>query len=73
MAGEFDSPFAHVPASDAGPSPLQEGPFTYERLAQSSGRATLAGTRGARVGVFVVFLAVVLLGVVGFMITRLIA
>src|SRR6266700_8445185 len=36
-----DSPFAHVPAQDAGPGPLQDGPFTYEKLVASTGRGTI--------------------------------
>jgi len=41
MEPHNDSPFAHVPASDAGPGPLQEGPFTYEKMVASTGRATV--------------------------------
>jgi hypothetical protein len=57
---EFDSPFSHVPASGAGPGPLQDGPFTYERLVRSTGRANLSGAPlgrsialGAAIGVTV--------------------
>jgi hypothetical protein len=43
-----ETPFAHVPAPEAGTTPLQVGPFTYERLAESAGRAnlTVTGRRG---------------------------
>jgi hypothetical protein len=36
-----DSPFGHVPPPSAGPRHLQDGPFTYEAMAQSAGRANL--------------------------------
>ena len=29
--GDFHSPFSHVPAADAGPGPMQDGCFTYEK------------------------------------------
>ena len=70
MDDEFDSPFAHVPAPNAGPSPLQEGPFTYERLAQSSGRGSLIGAGRARLIVFAVVLVVVLFGVISVLVIR---
>jgi hypothetical protein len=38
---DFDSPFAHVPEAGAGPTPMQTGPFTYERMLASTGRASL--------------------------------
>jgi hypothetical protein len=40
---ENDSPFAHVPMPGAGPSPLQEGPFTYEKMVTSAGRGSTRG------------------------------
>jgi hypothetical protein len=62
-----DSPFAHVPAPDAGPSPLQDGPLTYEKVVASAGRASVYRTSGWRrtFGVFIglVVVAVVLLGI----------
>jgi hypothetical protein len=43
-----DSPFAHVPASEAGPAPLQDGYFTYDKLVESTGRGTVYDASGAR-------------------------
>jgi hypothetical protein len=40
-ADDNDSPFAHLPMPGVGPGPLQDGPFTYERLVASTGRANL--------------------------------
>jgi hypothetical protein len=54
-----DSPFAHVPASGAGPGPLQEGPFTYERLVASTGRGTVRDSSGWRRVVGLVAIGVV--------------
>jgi hypothetical protein len=34
---EFDSPFAHVPAANAGPLPMKDGPFVWENVAASAG------------------------------------
>jgi hypothetical protein len=33
---EFESPFSHVPRDDAGPNPIQEGPFTPGKLAATT-------------------------------------
>jgi hypothetical protein len=43
--GQDDSPFAHVPMPGAGPSPLQEGTFTYDKLIASAGYGSLRGGR----------------------------
>ena len=63
---------AHVPAQDAGPTPLQVGPFTYERLVQSAGRATLRGPGKAKTGVFVLLVGIVVFGAVAVVIVRLV-
>jgi hypothetical protein len=63
--GEFDSPFAHVPASDAGPGPMQDGYLTYEKMVASTGQASASRLpRWARVVLvaLVVVVAVTLLG-----------
>lgn len=61
-AEEFDSPFAYIPASDAGPGPMQDGYVTYEKLIAATGQASTVRTpRWARV-VMMVLLAVVVLG-----------
>jgi len=57
-----DSPFAHVPAPGAGPGPLQDGPFTYEKLVASTGRGTIHGVRGWRR--WVGFAAIAVIGIV---------
>lgn len=44
-----DSPFAHVPMAGAGPSPLQEGSLTYEKMVASTGRGSLRGLSRSRV------------------------
>ena len=63
---EFDSPFAHVPEPGAGPTPMQTGPFTYDRMLASTGRASLRSAspsrRAAGWVVIAVALAVVLAG-----------
>ena len=56
---EFDSPFAHVPSSDAGPNPLQEGPFTYGKLVESTPQGPYS--RKWRVAA-IVFFAIVAIG-----------
>ena len=66
----FDSPFAHVPAANAGPLPMQEGPFVWENVAASAGRVS-AGRPPRWVyvalGVLVLgFAAVVVMSIVGF-------
>lgn len=61
-ADDNDSPFAHVPTQDAGPGPLQDGPFTYEKLVASTGRGTIRlGSRWRRV---VGFVAIGVVGIV---------
>ena len=51
-----DSPFAHVPSSNAGPRPLQEGPFTYERMVGSTGSGSVKGmTRWQKYVIGVIF------------------
>jgi hypothetical protein len=49
---ENDSPFAHVPMSGAGPSPLQEGTFTYDKLIASAGYASMRGQSRGRTVLF---------------------
>ena len=71
-ADENDSPFAHVPTPGAGPGPLQEGPFTYERLVASTGRANLRGGSKWRKTVGVSAVAVVVLVIVGSILVALI-
>jgi hypothetical protein len=62
---EFDSPFARVPASDAGPGPMQDGYLTYERMIAATGQASAARTpRWVRL-VLVFLLTVVVLGLIG--------
>jgi hypothetical protein len=57
-----ESPFAHVPAQDAGPGPLQDGPFTYDKLIASTGRGTIRiGSGWRRV---VGFVAIGVVGIV---------
>lgn len=60
---EFESPFAHVPSPAAGPAPLQDGPFTYERLVNSTGRANLTHAPLSRSIVLRIAIAVVLGGI----------
>jgi hypothetical protein len=43
-----DSPFAHVPMANAGPSPMQEGPTTYGRMVAATGRVNLSGSSPRR-------------------------
>jgi hypothetical protein len=43
VAEDVDSPFARVPSSNAGPRPLQDGPFTYERMVTSTGIGSVEG------------------------------
>ncbi len=61
MVEEPDSPFARVPAANAGPGPLQAGPFTYERMVASTGRGSVDGVprwqRWALIAMFVAFAA----------------
>jgi hypothetical protein len=68
-ADENDSPFAHVPMPGAGPSPLQEGPLTYEKLVASSGRGSLRGLSRSRV----VALWIVIVIVIGSILALLVA
>jgi len=62
---EFDSPFSHVPVSGAGPVPMQEGPFTYEKVVASTGSGGYAARAPRWVQVaLIVVAAVLLLGLV---------
>jgi hypothetical protein len=54
-----DSPFAHVPMPGAGPSGLQEGPFTFDKMVASAGRASTRGLSGWRVRLLLVAAGVV--------------
>jgi hypothetical protein len=58
---EFDSPFAHVPAADAGPLPFQDGYWTYEKSVQAVGRVG-ASSRYALRGLALVFVWVLIVG-----------
>jgi hypothetical protein len=56
----FDSPFAHVPAAGAGPSPMQDGPTTFSQLEAGAGRVNLRDVSSRRRIVAKVIVAVVL-------------
>lgn len=58
MDENVESPFAHVPSSNAGPGPLQDGPFTYERMVASTGSGSVEGiTRWQKYVLAVIFFA----------------
>jgi hypothetical protein len=59
-ASDDETPFAHVPVPEAGPIPMQEGPFTWDKVAASIGRGS---TRGTSPGAGAVVLLVLLAGV----------
>ena len=63
----FDSPFAHVPAGDAGPRPMQDGFTTYEQMLSATGGVLATRPQWVRVvlgvmaaGALLVLLAVLL-------------
>jgi hypothetical protein len=51
---EFESPFANVPSSDAGPLPFQDGYWTYEKTFAAMGRTTNRNSGPALRGVAIV-------------------
>ncbi len=65
-----DSPFGRVPPPGAGPSRLQDGPFTYEALAQSAGRANLRTAPRWQAWILGVVLGVMLAGGVAVAVLR---
>jgi hypothetical protein len=70
-ADENETPFAHVPAPEAGPIPSQVGPFTWDKVAASTGMSGYGGGRMSRwmlallVLLGVAFVALIVLTVTG--------
>lgn len=57
---EFDSPFAHVPAADAGPMPFQDGYWTYEKMISATGRTTARNRNAVQRAVMLTIVVLIL-------------